>query len=207
MSQAWLTPCIFSAWIASQLSQVYNHTNLYLNIWIFKNYPQRIVSCNVNLSNLENVLQRNHRTKRGRSAILEKSTAQCQPYGGFVGSVYLPACQKKLWICHWQASEKVNWIKKWLYSWFYKDTLSYFCEKKKMRKGKKFQQLAFIPSTQYKVNIFSLVMKGGTRTKCILQFVFLNLYMYLIMIFFVVWWWDSSEKTGCGISNYKIMSK
>ena len=112
------TCCIFSAWIASQLSQVYNHTNLYLNIWIFKNYPQRIVSCNVNLSNLENVLQRNDRTKRGRSAILEKFTAQRQPYGAFVGSVYLPACQKKLWICHWQASEKVNWVKNWLYSWF-----------------------------------------------------------------------------------------
>ena len=78
-----------SAQIALELSQVYSHTIFFvLNIWIFKNYPQKIVSCNVNLSNLGNVLQRHLRANRTRECIFrasggihfEKLTALRQPW-------------------------------------------------------------------------------------------------------------------------------
>ena len=65
------TCCIFSAQIASQLSQV--HFFFFLNMWIFKNQPPRRVSCNVNLSNLGNVLERNLRTKSARECIFRAS--------------------------------------------------------------------------------------------------------------------------------------
>ena len=83
------TCCIFSAQIALELSKIYSHTIFFvLNIWIFKNYPQKIVFCNVNLSNLGNVLQRNLRRNRARECIFrasggihfEKLTALHQPW-------------------------------------------------------------------------------------------------------------------------------
>ena len=45
----------------------------FLNMWIFKNQPPRRVSCNVNLSNLGNVLERNLRTKSARECIFRAS--------------------------------------------------------------------------------------------------------------------------------------
>ena len=70
-----------------------------------KNYPQIKVFRNVNLSNLENVLQRNLRADRARECIFRASgganfLAQHRPGGTLVGLMYVPVCPKKLWIRH-----------------------------------------------------------------------------------------------------------
>ena len=97
--------------IALQLSQVYSHTNLKTTCMyeFFKNHPRRGVFRNVNLSNLENVLQRNLRTERAGSAFLEHLEAQIWKVfllsanlgGSFVSSIYVSLCPKKLWIRQW----------------------------------------------------------------------------------------------------------
>ena len=70
-----------------------------------KNYPQIKAFCNVNLSNLENVLQRNLRTDRAWECIFRGSgganfLAQHKPGGTLVGSMYVLLCPRKLWISH-----------------------------------------------------------------------------------------------------------
>ena len=45
----------------------------YLNIWIFINHPRKRVFCNVSLSNLENLLQRNLRREWARECIFRVS--------------------------------------------------------------------------------------------------------------------------------------
>ena len=59
--------------------------------------------CNVNLSNVENVLQRNLRTDRVWQCIFGASGganffAQRKPGGTLVDSMDVPVCPKKLWI-------------------------------------------------------------------------------------------------------------
>ena len=61
--------------------------------------------CNVNLSNLKNVLQRNLRTFTARQCIFGASgganfLAQRKSGGTLVDSMYVPVCPKKLWIRH-----------------------------------------------------------------------------------------------------------
>ena len=63
---------------------------------------------NVNLSNLENVLQRNLRADRARECIFRVfggTILKVYPLdgnhgGAFVNSIYVPVCPKKLWIRH-----------------------------------------------------------------------------------------------------------
>ena len=60
---------------------------------------------NVNLSNLENVLQRNLRTDSARECIFRASRganflAHHKSDCTLVGSMYVPVCPKKLWIHH-----------------------------------------------------------------------------------------------------------
>ena len=66
-----------SSQIASQISQLYSHTNslfeYHINIEFFKNHPRKGVFRNVNLINLENVLQRNLKTGRARECIFRAS--------------------------------------------------------------------------------------------------------------------------------------
>ena len=73
---------------------------------------------NVNLSNLENNLQRNFRTDRAQECIFRASgganfLAQHKPGGTLVGSMYVWVCPKKLWI-H-QCRRKLTRIRKILF--------------------------------------------------------------------------------------------
>ena len=104
-----------SSQIDSQLWQVYSHIIFfYLNaIWIygfFKNHSRRGKLHNVNLSNLENILQRNLRTHRAGKCIFwasggtnfENISAQHQPWWqlhGFDVCTGLP--QKSLPVYFW----------------------------------------------------------------------------------------------------------
>ena len=95
--------CIFSAQIISQLLQVYSYTNLLFEYMIFENDPQRKVFHNVNLSNLENVLQRNLITNWVRECtfrIVRGTNFENLPARPRICSMYVPVCPKKLWICH-----------------------------------------------------------------------------------------------------------
>ena len=72
----------------------------------------------VNLSNLENVLQRDLRTDRVRQCILTTSgganfLAQHKPGGTLVDSMYVPVCPKKLWIRY--CRKKLTRIRKILF--------------------------------------------------------------------------------------------
>ena len=76
-----------------------------MNKWIFfKTHPRREVFRNVNLSNLENVLQRNLRKDRTGECIFRASggtnseTFSAQRH--FVGSMYVPVCPKNPWVPH-----------------------------------------------------------------------------------------------------------
>ena len=81
-----------------------------------KNHLWKGMFCNVKLSNLTNVLQSCLRTGSPRECIFRVSGEQIlktfplsNNYGGtFVGSMYVPVCQKKLWIRHCGASEKLS---------------------------------------------------------------------------------------------------
>ena len=74
-----------------------------------KNHLRKGVFCNVKLSNLTNVLQSCLRTESAGECIFRASGEQIlktfplsDNYGGtFVGSMYVPVCPKKFWICHW----------------------------------------------------------------------------------------------------------
>ena len=73
---------------------------------------------NVNLSNLENVLQRNLRTNRARQCIFRASgganfLAQHKPGGTLLDSMYLPVFPRKLWIRH--CRRKLTRIRKILF--------------------------------------------------------------------------------------------
>ena len=73
---------------------------------------------NVNLSNLENVLQRNLRLDRARQCNFRasgcvKCLTQHKPGGTLVDSMYVPVCPKKLWIRH--CRRKLTRIRKVLF--------------------------------------------------------------------------------------------
>ena len=73
---------------------------------------------NVNLSNLENVLQRNLRTDRSWECIFRASgganfLAQHKAGGTLVGLMYVLVCPKKLWIHH--CRRKLTRIRKILF--------------------------------------------------------------------------------------------
>ena len=63
---------------------------------------------NINLSDLENILQRNLRADRARKWIFRafggtvlKIFLLCANHdGAFAGSMYVPVCPEKLWIHH-----------------------------------------------------------------------------------------------------------
>ena len=72
----------------------------------FKNHPRGRVFHNVNLSNLENVLQKNLRTDRAREFIFrvfgdknfEKYPLGTNHCGAFLRSMSVLICPKKIWI-------------------------------------------------------------------------------------------------------------
>ena len=74
----------------------------------FKNHPQRVVFHNVNLSNLENVLQRNLRIDRARECIFKASggtnfenvTAERQSRWCLCGFDVCTGLPQKIWIYH-----------------------------------------------------------------------------------------------------------
>ena len=76
--------------------------DIFFNIYFFK---KSSISCNVNLSNLENVLQKNPKTGRARewifileylnAQILKKYQLNTNHCGALMGSVYDSVCPKK----------------------------------------------------------------------------------------------------------------
>ena len=79
----------------------------YLNICIFINHPRKRVFCNVSLSNLENLSQRNLRTKWAGECIFrvsggtnfENFSARRQSQWRLRVSMCLPVCPKQLYAC------------------------------------------------------------------------------------------------------------
>ena len=121
--------CTPSSQVALQFSQVYSHTKFlleyHMNIF-FKNHPWRGLFCNVNLSNLENVLQRNLRTSRACECIFCVSAANFQKFSS--------QCQPWWYLCGFDVTD---WLTNWLTNWLilYSRRTSYNTSKLEESKG------------------------------------------------------------------------